>query len=151
MHPALRRARVAIHNHARKIWWHSWFFAVYYLFFGLMGVGALVFTPQSIDGAAGPYVTAGWAVASLLVATMGIYGALRPRFRLEVWGNWSGIVATFAYASTVLIILVGQEQAGRTAQFFNISAHAVIFALRLVFLDIEKKKTELVAEQQIER
>jgi hypothetical protein len=132
-------SRLHIKYWARMIPYHNWIFAGYYLFFGLMGVNALVFPPLSIDGAAGPFVTAAWGVASLACAIIGIHGALRPNFRSEITACWSGIVAIFAYASTVQLIILVQNQPSRAAQFWVISSHAWMFVLRLVFIRVRAK------------
>lgn len=130
----------AVRVWARRIPWHNWIFAGYYLFFGLMGVCALIWTPTSIQGAAGPWVTVSWAVASLLVAAVGIVGALRPNFRWEVCAGYAGILAVFLYASTVQLIILLEWQPTRSPQFWAIAAHVWMFALRLVYIHLEVRK-----------
>lgn len=132
-------SRLHVKYWARMLPWHNWIFAGYYGFFGLMGMNALIFPPSSIDGAAGPTVTAAWGVASLACALVGIYGALRPNFRAEVVACWAGIMAVFAYASTVQLIIIIQGQPTRAAQFWVISSHVWMFALRLVFIRVRAR------------
>lgn len=130
---------------ARRIPWHNWIFAGYYLFFGCMGLCALLWTPSSIAGAAGPWVTLSWAVASLVVAAVGVLGALRPNFRWEVWAGYAGIIAVFLYASTVQLIILLDQQPTRSPQFWAIAAHVWMFALRLVYIHLEVRKKTITA------
>lgn len=127
---------------ARLIPWHNWVFAGYYLFFGFMGLNALLFPPVSIDGASGPWITAAWGASSVACAAIGIYGALRPNFRFEVAAAWFGIIAVFAYASTVQIIILVQQQPTRAGQFWAIAAHVWPFILRLMYVRLRTKQIE---------
>lgn len=137
--------RSVVRQWARRIPWHNWIFGGYYLFFGFMGLCALLWTPTSIQGAAGPWVTLSWAVASLTVAGVGVTGALRPNFRWEVWANYAGIIAVFLYASTVQLIILLEGQFTRSPQFWAIAAHVWIFALRLVYIHLEVRKKTITA------
>lgn len=142
------RQRLKLKYWSRRIPYHNWIFAGYYMFFGLMGFNALRYPPVSIDGASGPFVTMAWGIASLACAAIGLYGALRPNFRAEITANWAGAVAVFAYASTVQLIIITQGQPSRAGQFWAISAHVWIFALRIVYLRSRAKA--LVAERAAE-
>jgi uncharacterized membrane protein len=139
---------VRVRAWARRIPWHNYFFGGYYLFFGFMGLCAAVWTPSSIEGAAGAIVTTVWSIAAILVAVVGLLGALKPNYRWEVYANYAGILAVFAYASTVQLIVLTQDQPTRSAQFWAIAAHAWIFALRLVFIhrQVRQRVAQIEAE-----
>jgi len=132
---------------ARRIPWHNWIFAGYYLFFGLQGLAALVHTPSSIEGVAGTLVTLLWGVAALGAGVIGVFGALRPNFRAEIAACWFGIVGTFAYSSTIWFIVVFEDAPTRQAQGWAIAAHMFPLLLRLVYIYREThKETERLAK-----
>lgn len=123
----------------RRIPWHNWFFAGYYLFFGLSGWGALSYTPSSIEGAAGTGLTYAWATASVLVGVLGIWGALKPNFRFENWACYFGIASTFIYSSTLIIIILG-NQPTRSAQAFAIMRAIFPLMMRIVYNHLREQQ-----------
>lgn len=136
--------------------WHNWLFAAYYLFFGLSGISAIFFTPTSIEGVAGPALTYTWGGAGVLVGIVGIAGALglpffprhskrsRPNFRWETFACWLGILSTFIYSSTIVLIIFQTDGVTRSAQAFAVARAVFPLALRIIYFHLrEKQEREL--------
>ncbi len=169
------RARAAVRGWLRRIPWHNWGYAGYYATMLQLGISAIQHPPQTIEGAAGPWLTALWAALTTSAAAVGLWGAVAPSIvvpwphrvagRWHLWRRlaspnfrmeqaaavlaWFGI---FIYASTIWGIVWFTDAPTRQASAWSVTAHFWPFLLRFLYFHISERKEQekVVAVREVE-